>query len=393
MKRAAVIVSILLVGALLFGCASTSNQNYTLNYTLNYTQNYTNYTQNYTSNYTQNYTNNTSLETYKGGPIYIKGDDEFTAANGVVSGSGTFTDPYIIEGWTIDASSSNPSIEPYTNYGIYLFQTSKYFVIRDCRVENATGYSSGISLSFVSNGKIENCTFANDYTGIEMEGTSNITLSDNTIENCDGDGISNAGAGYSSDNVTISDNLITGCKGDGISFHYLFNSYAINNTVRNGEGNTGILVTDSINSTISNNIVQGNKYDGIDISASMWEWGDHNIISNNDVSGNGDMGLSVGGSYDTITYNTANENGRGISLGTVDSVFSNNTANNNKEIGFNVDTNCVNNTISYNTFVSNNEAKEFYNDGTPYWVDMYFDHPSDTKNVFKDNTYGTTNPH
>jgi len=38
------------------------------------------------------------------GPIIITGDNDFTEANGVTSGSGTAGDPYIIENWAIDAS-------------------------------------------------------------------------------------------------------------------------------------------------------------------------------------------------------------------------------------------------------------------------------------------------
>ncbi|NIP67606.1 MAG: hypothetical protein GWN76_06265, partial [candidate division Zixibacteria bacterium] len=34
-------------------------------------------------------------------PIYIDGNEDFTPENGVVSGSGTENDPYVIEGWVI----------------------------------------------------------------------------------------------------------------------------------------------------------------------------------------------------------------------------------------------------------------------------------------------------
>ena len=36
-------------------------------------------------------------------PIYIDGNADFTPANGVKSGSGTQSDPYLIEGWDIKA--------------------------------------------------------------------------------------------------------------------------------------------------------------------------------------------------------------------------------------------------------------------------------------------------
>ena len=39
--------------------------------------------------------------------IEISSNSEFNSSNGVVSGSGTDLDPYIIEGWNITTSSSD----------------------------------------------------------------------------------------------------------------------------------------------------------------------------------------------------------------------------------------------------------------------------------------------
>ena len=333
-------------------------------------------------------------ETYKGGQINIKSDDEFTAANGVVGGSGTPADPYIIEGWAIDASSFNTGVETGSTYGISIFETSKYFVIRNCRVKNAGGHQPGIKFNFVSNGKIENCTLTNNSEGIWIDGSYNVIISGNTIENC------NTGISvdfHSSDNVTVSNNIITNATGAGIFFNAATNSYALNNTIRNKEG-YGIRLGSSMNCTISNNIVQGNENeemnDGIEVSESGWEGGDNNIISNNDVSGNGGIGIRVSGSYDIISHNTANGNGGGIYLediGLTDisaghNIVSNNTASNNRRNGFSVDVYCAGNTITYNTFVSNNVDNEYFSDKSPRWYDMYINNKN---NVFKDNTYGT----
>ncbi len=48
--------------------------------------------------------------------IQITSDTQFTAANGVVSGAGTVSDPYIIENHTINATFSE---------GIYIKDTTK----------------------------------------------------------------------------------------------------------------------------------------------------------------------------------------------------------------------------------------------------------------------------
>lgn len=60
-------------------------------------------------------------------PILINGNAGFTPANGVTSGSGTESNPYVIEGWDINASSAN---------GIEIRNTTAYFVIRNCYVHN-----------------------------------------------------------------------------------------------------------------------------------------------------------------------------------------------------------------------------------------------------------------
>lgn len=327
-------------------------------------------------------------ETYKGGVISIEGDDEFTAANGVVRGSGTQADPYIIEGWTIDSSSYGTDYGEDT--GIYIFDTTKYFVIRNCRVEDAPEYGVGISLYLVSNGKIENCVLRTNSYGISLGGSYNIIISDNTIENNRHAGISNGA--ISSDNVTISNNIITGNAEEGIEFHYLTNSYILNNTIRNN--GKGIRMSSSITCTVSNNIVQGNNNDGIEVSYGGWEEGDKNTISYNDVSGNGGSGIWVSGSYDTIIHNTVNGNEWGITLASIglsdtaagNNIISNNAVSNNKKGGILTQSYCTGNTISYNTVLSNNVDKEYYGDGSPRYLDIEI---GSSPNTLDNNVYGT----
>lgn len=298
---------------------------------------------------------------YTGGPILIDSDSKFTAANGVVSGSGTRADPYIIEGWVIDASSCDTSVWPYIKVGIAISSTSKYFVIRNCRVENA---DEGISLG-CSNGRVEGCVIKNSSTGIALYGVSNVVISGNTVENC-GEGIGNEL--YFSSGVTISNNTITGCTEEGIYFHYLGNSSCSGNTVMNNR-KQGIHVTSSYSCTISNNIVKGNQFSGIKVEESMVQGGDNNTISHNDASNNGDDGIWITGSHDIISYNTCNGNGgSGIRLSWVGltdisacyNTISNNTASNNGWGGIVVESYCVHNTISNNTCLSNNTSVQYY---------------------------------
>jgi len=78
-------------------------------------------------------------------PIYIYGNEGFTIENGVMSGSGSADDPFVIEGWRIDS--------PTADYGIYIDHTTVHFVIRDCVIERAR--LAGIYFNTVRNGRVE----------------------------------------------------------------------------------------------------------------------------------------------------------------------------------------------------------------------------------------------
>ncbi|MCJ7720053.1 MAG: hypothetical protein MUO36_01130, partial [Candidatus Hadarchaeum sp.] len=68
-------------------------------------------------------------------PILINGNGDFTSANGVNGGGdGSAGSPWIIENWVIDASGAN---------GIDIQNTTAYFVVRNCLVEN--GWASEYS--------------------------------------------------------------------------------------------------------------------------------------------------------------------------------------------------------------------------------------------------------
>jgi parallel beta-helix repeat protein len=274
----------------------------------------------------------------------------------VVSGSGTESDPYIIELWSIDASSCDTSVWPYIKVGIAVYSTEKYFVIRDCQVENADEYGSGISLSFLSNGTIQNCTLGNSGSGISLSGCDNVVISGNTLENCE-NGITNGS--YSSDGITISDNSIAGCTDTGIEFHYLTNSSCTGNNV--SDNNQGIYVSALWfgSCTISDNIVQGNTLEGIDVTGDSEE--------------NSGSGIKL--DYTGLTDITADNN-----------TVSNNTASSNGMDGIYVGSNCVNNTISDNTCLSNNALEWYYDDETPWYYDISI---NAAPNSLTGNTYGT----
>ncbi len=93
--------------------------------------------------------------------IRIDGDAElenFTATEGL-KGSGTPWDPYIISGYDIDGGSSGA--------GIYIGNTTKHFVIRDCHIHNT---SMGGYIRYFSG------------SGVHLYNVVNFTVSDNVLE-------------------------------------------------------------------------------------------------------------------------------------------------------------------------------------------------------------------
>src|SRR6266849_2924511 len=68
------------------------------------------------------------------GPIYIGSDAQFTAANGVRSGTGTIADPYIISNWFIDGN-----LYAGSQAMVWIEGTSAYVVIENVRISNLVG--------------------------------------------------------------------------------------------------------------------------------------------------------------------------------------------------------------------------------------------------------------
>ena len=106
--------------------------------------------------------------------IKIFSDDDFTATNGVCSGSGTSDDPYVIEGLEIDGMG--------TITCIWLTGTVKHVVVRDCLLKNG---SFGVKLQEVENVRVDNCAIENQTIGIRASYSDKSAIVGNTISGCD----------------------------------------------------------------------------------------------------------------------------------------------------------------------------------------------------------------
>ncbi len=92
-------------------------------------------------------------------PIVINGNSDFNPNNGVTGGSGTASDPYVIEGWNITSSGTT---------AISISNTDASFVIRNVYINHLSGGSGsptpyGVNMTNVSNGAIEASRIYNFY--------------------------------------------------------------------------------------------------------------------------------------------------------------------------------------------------------------------------------------
>jgi len=226
--------------------------------------------------------------------ILINGNGGFTNMSGVSWGSGTATDPFIIEGWEIDASAA---------HGIYVLNTNASFVVRDCYVHDGEMANyNGIYLYNCSNAIVNNDTCVDNDLGIYLDHCSNITVSENDID---------YGGGFEAficSNVNI------------IGNHCALNSFGIfvaccaNSTVSWNvcHGNTNGIFAElcSDNVVIENNTVYGNQ-NGI-YNNDAW----NTFILGNDVYENSQYGIvmTVGSVTVTVVDNDVQLNGIGISV-------------------------------------------------------------------------------
>ncbi len=201
-------------------------------------------------------------------PIRINSDADFTSSNGVVGGNGTANDPYIIAGWVIDAGKARS--------GIYIGNTTKYFVIKDCKIYNATGSflhpKNAVVLSNVTNGSIIASSVWDSSDGVYIKNSKNVVLENNNITSY------NIGIYIDSSKVIIRSNIILH-NDRGLLLYRSVGSVIYNNTFKLNW--RGIEIRDGS----LGNIIYGNRFygDGITFIADKNVWTGQDIAYNNTV--------------------------------------------------------------------------------------------------------------
>ena len=235
------------------------------------------------------------------GPISILGNADFVEENGVIAGSGTEDDPYLIAGWEIELGSDDL-------FGVRIENTTAHFLLRGVQVSDAMNVAgAGIRIAFAEAGRIEACTVTAtnavqiiSSTGIEMAetfiytngiglqvqgdvaeefrhpiGSSNL-INDRQLVyryGLDGETISGLSAAHitiaDSTNLTIADNEVA--NGDGIFLAFVTDSLIEGNqSYRSAPtlGGHGIHLFRSDRNTVRLNSTRNNRLAGIQLTLS-----------------------------------------------------------------------------------------------------------------------------
>jgi|LZCG01.1.fsa_nt_gb parallel beta-helix repeat protein len=156
-------------------------------------------------------------------PISIRSDADLCAENGIVSGTGLTSDPYVISGWTINVQYG---------IGIRIQGTSAHILIRDCRVIGNHRHGTGILLQESRHIRVENCLLTDLETGIFIYQSAGAIVDGNTFTLCIR-GIE----GTESDGITVARNGVDGAIEYGIFLWRCHNASLSDNTAakcRNG---------------------------------------------------------------------------------------------------------------------------------------------------------------
>jgi parallel beta-helix repeat protein len=240
-------------------------------------------------------------------PIVITDDSEFTSANGVVGGSGTSSDPYVIEGWEIDVDSSMYGV------GIMIMDTTAYYLIRGVHAFGSSGIC--IQLDNAPHGTVDSCTVEGAVMGIAASDCQDVNITGNTIlsmhlggiallymrmANISGDIISGGSemmgiiVGYS-DNITIADTMASDTFG-GIMLGTVDN-VAVTNSVASNTIGLGLAVDRGDNLMITDCNFSANLYSGLYLNDTR------NVsIENNNITMNQRFGVYVGNASDVQVF-------------------------------------------------------------------------------------------
>ncbi len=235
------------------------------------------------------------------------------------TGSGSYSDPYLLEGLEIDGGGDYVSC-------ILIGNSSVYFTIQSCKLYNSRSglidnLDAGIKLSYTNNGTITNNNCSNNGNGIILDtDCDNNTISGNTVNN-----------NYRLYGI----GLYNGCNDNTIS----------GNTANENEDYGIWLYAFCDDNTISGNTVNNNTKYGI----YLYENCDRNNVSGNTANNNSEYGIYLNTDCDDNT------------------IWANIIAN-NTQYGVVILSSSLRNLFYQNAFIGNTlHAQDGTNTGDNYW--------------------------
>ena len=195
--------------------------------------------------------------------------------DGNCTGSGTYSDPYIIEDLIIDGEGSGSCI--------LIENSNVYFRIENCTLYNSLGWKeAGIKLINVNNALLINNTCSFNYNGIYLESCDYNSITKNTVQNSSHNGIvlefETLPISYCNFNI-VSRNIVRNNIDHGIVIFGDYNS-VLENTVYNND-QYGLHLKYCDNSIILGNSVGNNRFYGIFLGDT-----DNNTIAGNSIKEN-----------------------------------------------------------------------------------------------------------
>ncbi len=249
-------------------------------------------------------------------PIIIREDSNFTDYGFL--GDGSESNPFIIE---------NLNITTEEEKGIYIYNTTRYFIIKNCFVnaskdgividtvkegsavitdnictKNSLG---GISIYHAPKSQLSNntCIF-NSFWGILVRNSSGSQVNHNICQYSEGSGLAGAGIYVRDSESTVIDNNT--CEYNsmvGIVVENSPSTYVVDNNCTNNYDLGGIVIYTSNDTEVTNNLCKDNIMSNIEIFES-----NDTFILNNECSGRG-YGVVVSNSVNvTIDSNRCTEN-------------------------------------------------------------------------------------
>ena len=286
-------------------------------------------------------------------PISISDDSEFAAV--AVSGDGSITNPWILEGWEINTKTEA--------IGISIVGTTDYFCIRNCHIETTEdGYGIYISQVTSGTGNITGNVCKKNFWGIYLYDADYTIIKDNQINQNFYYGLFE----QYSDNILIQNNFFTEnfvslYLRDSNTVSIIGNSFTSQRYGISGFNNQGLIIEDNqyldgyygiyltvnpLSNIISNNTIKNFQWYGIYLGGSC----NGSSITENLLINIAERAIYTFGNYIQVINNSIQNCKYGITLqGAAHGVIKNNTCFGNEEYGLKIVTS-PDITISLNKF-------------------------------------------